>query len=81
MIVKIYKNNIIKYILKNIVTDEPGYINPNAGIHPPEMRFSESTQNEDYYNPNQKTSDPNLPGKELEMIRQEGKIIRKIFLN
>lgn len=34
------------------------------------MRFSEKQAN-DYYNPNQKTSDHNVPGNEMEMIRQE----------
>jgi hypothetical protein len=39
------------------------------------MRFSESRnhQNDDYYNPREKQSDlNNHPGKDVEMIRQEG---------
>ncbi len=55
----------------NIVTDLPGYIDPQANItSPPNMRFAE--QDEDYFNPKGKSSDANIPGKEIEIIRQEG---------
>ena len=38
------------------------------------MRFTESNnkQENDYFNPEAKNSNPNVPGKEMEMIRQEG---------
>jgi hypothetical protein len=53
------------------VEDIPGYVDPNANVSmPPHMRFSE--QDEDYFNPKSKNSDPNIPGKEMEIIRQEG---------
>jgi hypothetical protein len=53
-----------------LVTDMPGFIDPNSGVINNTPRFSQ--QNDDYYNPNQANSDPNVPGKELEMIRLEG---------
>jgi hypothetical protein len=53
------------------VTDMPGYLDPYAGVNE-SPRFAQMSQNEDYFNPNQANSDPSLPGKEIEIIRQEG---------
>lgn len=61
------------------IYNSPGYILPYANIdssqaennkYYKQMRFT--AQNDDYFNPNQKSSDPMNPGKEIEMIRQEG---------
>ncbi len=54
------------------MTDLPGYVDPLSGIVGNSYRFVQLKQNDDYFNPNGKNSDPNVPGKELEMIRQEG---------
>ena len=54
-----------------IVTDLPGYVDPQSNVLlPPSIRFTE--QEDDYFNPKSKNSDPNIPGKEMEIIRQEG---------
>jgi hypothetical protein len=56
------------------VEDIPGYVDPHSNVSfPTKMRFSE--QDDDYFNPKSKNSDPNIPGKEMEIIRQEGKNI------